>query len=423
MTHLRAASPSQDARFAWIAVCIALASGQDAHADWLGFRNDSRSVASSGEIPASWNVETGENVAWRVDLPGRGVSSPIVVDGRVIVTSSSGPRRDRLHVTAYDATSGELLWHRQFWATGRTLVHPTSAVAANTPASDGKLVFALFSSNDLIALTLDGDIQWMRGLIENYPLAGNDTGMSSSPVVAGDVVVVQSEAHAESFVAAFRRSDGAAVWQIDRPHAPTWSSPIAMKIESEGQQVDAVVIQGGDGYSVRRADDGRAIWSQSLACATTPSAVFAERLYLPAGGIQAVSFNGDTGEVETVWSESRLQPSAASPVIDRGKAYVINRGGVLTCCDVGSDQIAWRRRLGGSFWATPVIAGDRLTAINQAGTAFVVAIGGDDAGEVVGEFAFGEDVLASPAVVDGALYVRSYERLWKIAKPRAVAVR
>lgn len=388
-------------------------------ANWLGFRNDSRSVADSGGLPSTWNVETGENIAWQVDLPGRGVSSPIVVDGRVVVTSSSGPRHDRLHVSAYDASTGEPLWHRQFWATGRTLVHPTSAVAANTPVSDGESVFAFYSSNDLIALSLDGDVKWMRSLIENYPLAGNDIGMSSSPVVAGDVVVVQSEAHAESFVAAFNKSDGAAAWQIDRPRAPNWCSPIALTAQIHGQSIPAVVIQGADGFSVRRADDGQALWSQGVSCATIASAVFDEQLFLPANGIQQVSYDAADDTVETLWQESRLQPGSASPLIAGGAAYVINGGGVLSCCPVGSDKIAWRKRLGGSFWATPVIAGDRLLAINQDGKATLVAIGaGDDPapGSVVGEFEFGEPVLASPAVADGALYVRSYQRLWKIAE-------
>ncbi|MCA9237214.1 MAG: PQQ-binding-like beta-propeller repeat protein [Planctomycetales bacterium] len=385
--------------------------------DWLGFRNDGRSVAAAGELPTTWNVETGENVAWQVDLPGRGVSSPVVVDGRVIVTSSSGPKRDRLHITAYDANTGDCLWNRQLWATGRTLVHPTSAVAANTPVSDGELIFAFFSSNDLVALDLDGNVKWIRGLIENYPLAGNDVGMSSSPVVAGDVVVVQSESHAESFVAAYRKADGAAVWQIDRPHAPTWCSPIAITSSVDGRDVQAVVIQAGDGYSVRRADDGTEIWSQGIPCATTPSAVFADYLYLPANGLQAVSYDSAAGEVKSEWSESRLQPGSASPVIHEGRAYVINGGGVLTCSTVGSGKIDWRLRLGGSFWATPVIAGDRLVAINQNGKAYLVAIGDSKdppAGKLVGECEFGEQVLASPAVVDGGLFVRSYERLWKL---------
>ena len=139
-----------------------------------------------GKLPATLGKE---NIVWTANLPGRGVSSPIVVGGKVVVTANSGPRQERLHVLAFDAKSGRELWHRQFWATGRTLTHPVGANAAPTPASDGKRIFAFYSSNDLIALDLDGNLLWFRGLAHDYPKAGNDIGMSSSPTVVGDTVV------------------------------------------------------------------------------------------------------------------------------------------------------------------------------------------------------------------------------------------
>src|SRR5436853_3839701 len=102
-------------------------------ADWPQFRGSrSNSVAPDQNLPVAW--QDGKNVAWKVPLEGRGPSSPIVVAGRVIVTASSGAKDDRLHVICFDAASGKERWHRQFWATGRTLTHPTSANAAPTPA-------------------------------------------------------------------------------------------------------------------------------------------------------------------------------------------------------------------------------------------------------------------------------------------------
>ena len=111
--------------------------------DWPMFRGPGgRSVGQAVDLPVEWSVADGKNVAWQADLPGRGVSGPIVVDGKVFVTASSGPNRDRLHVVAFDAGSGKQLWHRQFWATGKSLCHGTSANAAPTPASDGERIFA-----------------------------------------------------------------------------------------------------------------------------------------------------------------------------------------------------------------------------------------------------------------------------------------
>ena len=114
----------------WLTMCVS------SHADWLAFRGPASSGVAEGDAPISCDEKA---IKWEVETPGRGVSSPIVVGDQVVVTASSGQRNDRLHVISYDAGSGEKRWHRQFWATGRTLCHPTSANAAPTPASDGEL--------------------------------------------------------------------------------------------------------------------------------------------------------------------------------------------------------------------------------------------------------------------------------------------
>jgi outer membrane protein assembly factor BamB len=160
-------------------------------ADWAQFRGPAgTSVAADAKLPTSFNVADNQNVAWRADLPGRGPSSPIVIADRVVVTCSDGPLQEKLIVACFDAKSGKSLWRRQFWATGRTYSHPDSANAAPTPASDGKRIYAFYSSNDMVCLDLDGNLQWFRGLAFDYPKAGNDVGMASSPVVVDDTVVV-----------------------------------------------------------------------------------------------------------------------------------------------------------------------------------------------------------------------------------------
>jgi len=130
-------------------------------ADWPQFRGaDTTGVAPDQKVPKS----LGDHLAWTVDLPGRGLSGPIVVGGRVFLTASSGYQQDRLHVLCFDAPTGKKLWERQFWATGRTLCHPKMCNATPTPASDGRRVFAFFSSNDVVCLDLEGNLLWMRGL-------------------------------------------------------------------------------------------------------------------------------------------------------------------------------------------------------------------------------------------------------------------
>ena len=103
--------------------------------DWLNFRGPNFAGVAEGPVPLEWDAASGKNIAWKVPLPGKGPASPIVVGDRVIVTASSGPKQDRLHVICFAAADGKKLWERQFWATGRTMCHPTSAVAANSPPS------------------------------------------------------------------------------------------------------------------------------------------------------------------------------------------------------------------------------------------------------------------------------------------------
>ncbi len=386
--------------------------------DWPMFRGPGgRSIGQATDLPLEWSIADGKNIAWQADLPGRGVSGPIVVAGKVFVTASSGPNRDRLHVVAFDAGTGKQLWHRQFWATGNSFCHETSANAAPTPASDGERIFAFFSSNDLITLDLDGNLLWIRGLELDYPGAGNALGMSSSPVVVGDVVVVQSEAQGNAFVAALDRRDGATRWDIDRPKiAASWSSPIAIESGFPLEKQPVVVLQSTDGIDLHQADSGKLLLHIETECETIPSLTFEKYLYAPANGIQVFDLLSAEKD-RPIWQESKLQSGSSSAVVADGQVFVLNRGGVLSCGLIETKEVAWKLRLGGRFWATPVLVGNHLYCINGEGKCFVVELGSHgEKGRIVAENEFGEDVLGSPAVADNGLFVRCHSHLWKIAK-------
>lgn len=382
-------------------------------ADWLQFRgNDNTSVSTDQDLPLSWS-ET-ENVAWKAPLSGRGVSGPILVDGRVIVTASSGFREDRLHVFSFDAKTGELQWERQFWATGRTLHHPTSAVAAPTPASDGESIFAFFSSNDLICLDLDGNLKWLRGLTNDYPTAANDVGMASSPVVAGDTVVVQVESQGESFAAGLNTATGETRWQTPRPKAANWCSPCLMHTP-EG---DVVLLQSLEKITAHQAANGKELWSYVAPCGGIPSPVAGDGVvYVASAGLTALRPPATPNETAAVlWKELRLGPGSSSPVLGGDRLYVINRAGVLVSAAAADGQSLWQQRLSGTYWATPVLAGKYLYCVNENGVAQVVEVG-EKEGKLLSTCDFGEQVFGSPAVADGALYFRAEKHLWKIAKP------
>jgi len=381
-------------------------------ADWLQFRgSENNPVAAEAALPTKFSAT--EGVAWKVPVPGRGVSGPIVVGGKVIVTASSGPVvEDRLHVLAYDAATGKELWHRQVWATGRPFHHPTSANAAPTPASDGKRVFAFYSSNDLVCLDLDGNLLWYRGLGHDYPQAGNDVGMASSPLVVGDTVVVQVESQGDSFAAGLDAATGENRWRISRPNAANWVSPAVFKT-ADGKA--AVLLQAASGITAHDPKTGEQLWKFDARASGIPSLMAAGgKIFLPAAGVTALECSSATTSPTLLWESNKLALGNASPIVHAGRIYILNRAGVLVCGDEKDGDVAWQLRLKGTFWATPLIAGEHLYACNQDGQCLVVRLK-KQAGELVTTAELGEGFLGSPAADASGLYLRGEKHLWKIA--------
>ena len=378
--------------------------------DWLQFRGpDFQGKAQTTALPKEWGPE--KNVAWRIELPGKGPSGPIVVDGKVIVTSSGGDARqqDRAYVEAYSEATGERLWRRQFWSTGRPYSHPLSANAAPTPVSDGERVYAFFSSNDLYCLTLEGDLVWYRGLGYDHPKAANDVGMSSSPVIAGDVVVVQIENQGDSFVAGVDRLTGETRWRLARPAEANWGSPISFRTGD----TDAVLVVSRVGALAVRADNGETLWSwEGAGSSISSSVLIGNRVLVPYNGL--VLTDVSSAPPQDVWVNERMRPSNTSPIVDGDRIYMLSGNGVLAALDLATGERLWQLRMNGSFWSTPLIADGYLYAFSQAGVAQIVKLGAES-GEVVAEYDLAETILASPAASDTGLYIRSDSALWKFA--------
>ena len=379
--------------------------------NWAQFRgSENTGVAAGGELPLNWI----ESVAWKVPLPGRGPSSPIVIDRRVYVTCSSGVTQDRLHVLCFDAADGKELWERQLWATGRTFCHPSMGVAAPTPASDGQRIFAFYSSNDLACFDLAGNLQWFRGLAHDYPKAGNDVGMASSPLVVGKTVIVQIENQGDSFAAGLDTSTGETRWRIDRGPQANWASPTLMPGANRAD--DVVLLQSPDGITAHDPLTGNPLpWKLMEGCAGIASPVVTGGVaYIPSNGITAVKAATASSPAEVLWKESKLSPASPSPVVYRGVVYAINRAGMLTAGNAKDGSVTWQLRLKGAFWATPVAAGDHLHLVNSDGVTFAVKLG--EKGEIAATGELGEKIQSTPAAADGALFIRSDGHLYKIGK-------
>src|SRR5262249_25067855 len=210
-------------------------------ADWPQFRGPDGTGAILGET-APQQLGADKNVSWRADLPGRGLSSPIVVGDRVFITASSGRRHDRLHVLAFDARTGGELWQRRFFATGPTDSHPKNCMAAPTPVSDGQSVVALFGTGDLICLDLNGNMRWLRSLDEETRGATDGRGLATSPVIAAGTLVVEMENQNTSFACGIDLQSGASRWRIDRPREVNWTTPLVLPGKTPAETL--VLLQG-----------------------------------------------------------------------------------------------------------------------------------------------------------------------------------
>lgn len=379
--------------------------------DWRQFRgNDHSGILANSDLPTRLSEA---NLLWKKPLPGRGLSSPIVLRDRIYLSCASGANQDRLHIRCHSVADGRLIWERQFWATGRTMCHKKTSVAAPTPVSDGERLFVLFSSNDLFCLDLKGHLQWLRGLTADYPNASNSLGMASSPIVVGNTLVIQSENDSQSFALGLDVETGKNRWWLDRPKTANWTSPVSMADAKTGERI--VVLQSAEGVCGIRAETGEVLWKYDGGAATIPSSVVTDNVLLvPSHGITALRPQSTQPEPEWLWRSSRLRPATSSPVVLGKHLFTLNQAGVLTCGNLTNGERLWQLRLKGPFSGTPVGWGEYLYFVNEKGLLQVIHTAGE--GELMSEINLGESILCTPALTKEALFLRSDRHLWKIGK-------
>jgi outer membrane protein assembly factor BamB len=379
-------------------------------ADWPQFRGpEGTGVSADAGPPSDWDGASGENIRWRAELPGRGVSSPVVSGNRVYITAASGVRQERLHVLSFDRDTGKKLWERQFRATGNTLCHSKTGMAAPTPAADGDSVFALFGTGDLAALDRDGSLLWYRALARDYPQITNQLGMAASPVLAGDALLLAVETPGESFAAGLDKETGINLWKVPRPRDSNWVTPLVLRGRKEAVFVSAELVTA---YDVAR---GRECWTyRAPGLAPTPSVpspVQAGDLIVTANG---VALRPGKTEPALVWKSNKLRPAYATPLFYGGRLYVVsNTGTILDCFDPKDGKLVWQQRLKGPFSASPVAAQDKVYLVNEEGLTTILEAGPRP--HVLATNPLSEQVLATPAIAGNALFVRSDHHLFCIA--------
>lgn len=419
-----------------IATCFLLAFSIAAAApgdDWTRFRGDDvLGVTTQGRLPERWDSA---DYRWVVPMAGVNVGSPIIVSKtpgvspRVYVTDASETGKT-LELIAIDLPTGRVLWRHS-----RSLVdrprHARNSAAATTPTADRDHVYVAHGDADgavLLAVTHDGALAWQRDL---GSWEGSH-GFASSPIVAGDKVILFNSQQAEmlepgqspgqSRMIAVDRMTGQDVWST--PLTTTrvcYGVPRYLPRENGGSLL--IAANTGNGMFALDAGTGQMKWSLGVfdkrSC-SSPVVVDAPGIGWVAIGtsgsggggnvLSGVRIPDDDGQPEEVFRITTGAPYVPTPAVAGSRMFLIADNGIATCVDLSdAANKIWSNRLGGNFGASPIIVGDRLLAISLRGEACVLST--TDRGKILGRFSIGESVGATPAVSAAMLVIRVDDRL------------
>jgi outer membrane protein assembly factor BamB len=429
-----------------------------ADGSWPSFRGPNASgVADGQQLPDRWDGKTGENILWRTPIPGLAHSSPIVWGDRVFVTSaiSSKPgatfkpglygdgdasedrSRHKWMLYAIDKGTGKIVWERiAFEGEPRNKRHIKSTYASATPATDGRLVVAWFGSQGVHAYDVNGNPLWQVDLgrvdMGAYDIPSYEWGPASSPIIWNGLVLLQCDTQADSFVIALDAGTGKTVWKTARQELPSWGTPTVIATGDRDELVTnaANYIRG---YDARTGEELWRLGGSSKITAPTP--IFANGLIIVASGrrperpIFAVRANarGDltlekdkTSSSGVAWSKTGRGSYMPTPLVYDRILYALNNDGVFDAYDVETGSEIYRQRLdpvGSGFSASPVAADGRLYLSNEDGEMLVVASGREF--RLISTNRMGELLMATPAISNGVMYVRSASSLFAIGTQAA----
>ena len=381
---------------------------------WSRWRGPSGQGMVSGSGYADTWSDT-ENIAWRTEVPGSGNSSPIVWGDRIYLTAAYD-NGQRLSLLAFDRSNGSLLWER-FAPEGRSeRVHRKNGHASATPVTDGERIYVSFGARGLVAFDMEGEVLWHQdfGALDNY------WGTAGSPLLYEDRVIIYQDVSRGSFVAAFDSETGAEIWNTPRDASVGWGSPIAIQVADH----DEIIVHGQRRVQAYDPETGSELWRcNGSTIEVIPTAVVGYGMLFCASGRAGPTLairpggEGDVTDTHLEWTSPRGSPFVPSPILYGERLYLVNdMQSIATSLDVRTGENVWQGRLGVArregFSASPVAFDDKVFFTNDYGETYVLRAG--DEFEVIRVNELGEQVLASPALVDGYWYFRTAEHLLAI---------
>ncbi len=377
-------------------------------------------------FPLEWSRT--RNVAWSVEIPGKGASSPVVVGGRVYLTSQTADHG--LHVIAIDAKSGRLLWDREV-ANGTAKANSIHNMATPSAVADGKRIWVMFGTGDLACLDVEGKVVWRRNLATDYGAYHANHGYGSSPLLLDGRLLVTMMHQGPSFLLALDPKTGRTLWKTDRNLGAreeandSYSSPFPVNAGG----VHSVALAGAEAIDAYDPANGRQRWvfkgvkvdhpyGGTIAGAATADGV----VVAVASGFQnrgyTVAFraggSGDITASNRLWSVPKFAPDCPTPVIDQGRVFTIRDDGMASCVELKSGTVLWQERLfTDNVKVSPVAAEGRIYFTSGQGNCVVVRSA--PRLEILARNEWKEETLSTPAFSNGRIYLRTGNHLSCIA--------
>ena len=405
---------------------LAFLSGVDClRGDWPQFRGpDGQGHSDQTGIPIHW--KEGENITWKTAVPGRGWSSPVIAGNQVWMTSAEVDGKS-LHAICIDKRSGKLL-HNVEVLTPQDAgpLHRLNGYASPTPVLDGERVYTHFGPRGSVCLDTAGKIIWKNNSFKYNVIQG----AASSPILHGDMLILTCDGIDNQFIVALDKRTGKIKWKQPRAHLEaaakkrsiakmSYSTPLIQRING----VPQLVCSGADHVASYDLKTGAEIWwmpYDGFSIVGRPS--YGNGLFYVVGSIRQDHFcvyavhpgKGRLRDDQVVWQRSISIPHVSSPLLVGRELFVVHDGGVASCVDALTGKEHWRERLGGNHDASPVEIRGRIYFCNREGKTTIAAA--SDKFEVLAINQLKGIFKASPAIADGALFLRSDTHLYRIEK-------
>lgn len=386
--------------------------------DWPQFRGpdgDGHSLAKN--LPITWDAT--KNVAWKTEVPGKGWSSPALHQGRLYLTTAVEAGADlSLRVLSHDAATGKELWNTEVIVSPPVKHHAKNSQASPTPLVEGGRLYVHFGHYGTACLDLTGKILWKQTELKYSPVHGN----GGSPILVGNALIFSADGSNDPSVIALDKATGKVLWKVKRETTAkrlfSFSTPTLITVNGQPQ----LITPGSGVVCALDPKTGAELWRcrYGEGYSVIPKPVYGHGLLFLSSGydkpvLHAIRADGkgDVTDTHIAWKLEKGAPHTPSPLLVGNELYVVSDGGIASCLDAKSGQVHWSERVPGNYSASPLLADGKIYLQNETGTGVVLKPG--KTFEKLAENSLGEKTLASYAVTDGALFIRSDKHLYRIA--------